>query len=247
MRHLAVLALFIAAGSVLAGSAPPPDPVAVAIHRLSPAASITSVTAGPLPNFVTALVDGQPLYVSTDGRYVLQGHLYDMARGEDLSERMEAASRVAALKTLRPQDKITIAPPHPLYRVTAFVDIDCPYCEQLVNHLDAYLAQGIAFDFVSFPRAGTANNPAYASAVSVWCTPDRRAALRDAYAHRTLPARVCDNPVAKEYQLAVALQVPGTPALVAPDGTVLGGLVDPVRLRHSLDALRTKSNAMKAP
>ncbi|UJJ53048.1 DsbC family protein [Rhodanobacter denitrificans] len=222
----------------LAHAAQAPAPVAAAIHRLSPTGQITAVTAAPMPHFLTAIVDGQPLYVSDDGRFVLQGHLYDMAHGVDVSERIKAASRAKALAGLAPHDKISIAPPHARYRVTAFVDIDCGFCERLVTHVDDYLRQGIAFDFVAYPRAGINDTASYQEAVNVWCAPNRAEALRNAYAKRELPVRHCANPVAKEYELAIALQVPGTPALIAPDGTVLGGLVDPARLRSSLDALQ---------
>lgn len=219
-----------------------PDPVVMAIHRLTPEGHISSLVPGPMHGFVTAMVDGVPLYVSTNGRFVIQGHIYDMARGIDLSALRVDQARMRRLDSLPRSDFITLAPPHPKYRVVAFVDTDCGYCQALVNGLSAYMAQGIAFDFLAFPRNGI-GSPSYDDAERIWCARDRAKIFRDAFAGEDPPAATCVNPVAKEFALATAMGLVGTPTLIAPDGTVLPGLMSPVALRQRLDHLATADTA----
>jgi thiol:disulfide interchange protein DsbC len=226
---------------------PVPDPVVAAIHRLTPEGHITSLTSGPMPGFVTAIVDRVPLYVSTDGRFVLQGHLYDLARGVDVSAMHTAAERMAMIHRFPASDFITISPAHARYHVTAFVDTDCPYCQQLVNGLDGYLAQGIAISFASYPRAGLGSDPAYIAAEKIWCSRDRATALRLAFSGHAQTATVCPNPVAREYGLARKLDLAGTPTIIASDGAIVGGLMTPVELRQRLADLALQDRAAASP
>lgn len=215
------------------------DPVLEAVHHLDPTAIITSRVTGPLPDLVTAVVNGQPLYISTDGRYVFQGQLFDLERHENLSDRIRASSRLSAIKSIPPGDRISFAARKPLYRVTVFVDIECGYCHQLVANLDGYLHQGISIDFVAYPRDGLSSS-AYKEAEAVWCSDDRHKALRTAYDAKPSGTTGCTNPVAREFNLAQALEIPGTPGIVAEDGSIVGGFLTPVELRQRLDQLNLK-------
>ncbi|MGH8091003.1 MAG: disulfide isomerase DsbC N-terminal domain-containing protein, partial [Rudaea sp.] len=57
------------------------DPTAVvtqALHKLAPNAKIESVTPAPLTGFYAVVVDGRPVFVSTDGKYLIEGHVFDI-------------------------------------------------------------------------------------------------------------------------------------------------------------------------
>ncbi|MCJ7815607.1 MAG: thioredoxin fold domain-containing protein, partial [Xanthomonadales bacterium] len=47
----------------------------------------------------------------------------------------------------------------------------------------------------------------------------------------------CENPIAEQYQLGIALGVTGTPALLTKDGTLIPGYVPPAQLRERLDLM----------
>jgi thiol:disulfide interchange protein DsbC len=47
----------------------------------------------------------------------------------------------------------------------------------------------------------------------------------------------CDNPIAEQYQLGVALGVTGTPALLTASGQLIPGYVPPDQLRKRLDQM----------
>ena len=47
----------------------------------------------------------------------------------------------------------------------------------------------------------------------------------------------CENPIAEQYQLGIALGVSGTPAILTRDGTLIPGYVPPEQLRERLDKM----------
>jgi thiol:disulfide interchange protein DsbC len=123
------------------------------------------------------------------------------------------------------------------HRVTVFTDIDCPYCRRFHQQIEDYLRAGIEVQYVFYPRAGP-DSPAFAKAVAVWCSEDRRAALALALNDGVLPLANCDNPVAEQYELAVRLGLLGTPALITENGAVMYGAMPVSRLLSRLEAPR---------
>ena len=78
-------------GSAPKATANTPEARAIAaIQALNPRVSIDKVRAAPIAGFQEAIVQGQVVYVSDDGRYLFlpgpQGALYDVAAKKDLSE-----------------------------------------------------------------------------------------------------------------------------------------------------------------
>src|SRR5690606_5691741 len=53
------------------------DAVRSAIQSLVPGASIDSISESVLPGFYEVVIGGQIAYVSADGRYLVQGSIYD--------------------------------------------------------------------------------------------------------------------------------------------------------------------------
>lgn len=70
---------------------------AVLAKALPDGASVVSVRPSPIAALREVDVDGHIVYVTTDGRYMLQGTLVDLATQTDLTERSEAALRDATL------------------------------------------------------------------------------------------------------------------------------------------------------
>jgi len=78
--------------------------------------------------------------------------------------------------------------------------------------------------------------------ISVWCADDRKQALTEAKEGKPVPTRKCQStPVNMQFDLGRRLGVAGTPAVYAPDGTLLGGYLPPDQLRQALDALAEKA------
>lgn len=211
-----------------------PQAVLDAIRALAPKAQIQAVEKSPLPGLYQVIVQGQAVYVSADGRYMLQGDAFDLKTQARLADARLDALRHAALAKIPASRMIRFAPAHPKYTVTVFTDVDCPYCRVFHSHIAEYNKLGIAVNYLFWPRSGL-NTPSSDKAVSVWCAADRKRAFTQAkHGVDPKPAR-CDNPVAHDYQLGIDLGVDGTPTIIASNGAALNGYADPMQLLQWLN------------
>lgn len=207
-----------------------------ALRKINPGVQIDQIDPAPLAGFQQAIVGGQVVYVSDDGKYLMQGTLYDIAAKKDLGEAAMAKMRVKLMQSMPVSDRIVFAPANPKYTVTVFTDVECAYCRKLHSEIADYNKQGIAVQYVAFPRMGLGSDD-FKEMVAVWCAPDQKKALTDAKNDRPVPYRNCNNPVTMQYNLGQRMGLTGTPMILAADGTQLGGYVPPDKLRAELDKL----------
>lgn len=246
IKLIPAIALTLVAGSAAAATdAKTTKTITDAIHKLVPAAKVESIDKSALPGMYTVIASGQVVYVSADGKYLMQGSLYDLAQNRDLTAARMDNVRKAALDKLPPSKHIEFAPKDPKYHVTVFTDIDCGYCRKLHSHIEQYNKDGIAVDYLFFPRTGI-GSPSYDKAVSVWCAADPKEALTEAKAGDTPKPAKCDNPVASEFNLGRELGVTGTPTIIAKDGSVIGGYLTPAQMLQQLQAVDARVNAETA-
>jgi thiol:disulfide interchange protein DsbC len=240
------LGLAFAAGALFAGD----DPAEAIKQKISKAldVSVEHIRPAPVAGWYEVQHAHEFAYVSTDGKYLMEGDLVDIDSGEHLTEDRRRADRLQALAQLGPDSLIEFAPKPPLaakYVVTVFTDLDCPYCRKLHSQIAQYNAKGIAIRYAFFPRHGI-GSPTYFQAISVWCSADRQDALTRAKLGQDIPSRKCTNPVDKEYKLALDLGISGTPGLILPDGTLYPGYAPPDDLfaalqKHAAEDGKTKS------
>ena len=207
-----------------------------AIRALNARLAIDHVGPAPLPGFVALVVNGQVVYVSNDGKYMLQGTLLDLATKQDLGESVLAGVRRDLLKRIPASDRIVFAAAQPKHTVVVFTDIECGYCRKFHSQIADYNKAGITVEYLAFPRAGL-GSPDYDRMVAVWCAADRKQALTDAKNDRPVPKLNCANPVTDEYNLGQRVGLTGTPMILSEDGAVLGGYLAPAELRLALDEL----------
>jgi thiol:disulfide interchange protein DsbC len=212
-----------------------------ALHKVAPNAKLQSVAPAPVAGFYSVVADGHPIYISTDGKYLVEGHVVDVAAKRDIMEDSLSGVRKAALQAITPDKKLTFAPPHPKYRVTVFTDVDCPYCRQFHKQIAEYNKLGIAVDYLLFPLP--IHKGADVKAVTVWCSKDRNTTFTEAMNGQTLPQQTCANPIGEVINLAGSTGVTGTPAIFAADGTMLGGYVAPEQLAKRLDEMANSKTA----
>src|SRR5690606_41578102 len=81
------------------------------------------------------------------------------------------------------EERIVFAPANPAYTVTVFTDVECGYCRRMHEQIAEYNRQGIAVEYLAFPRMGMASQD-FRDMVSVWCAPPRPRALTDANSGR---------------------------------------------------------------
>ncbi|MGY0613232.1 DsbC family protein [Luteimonas sp. A501] len=226
--------------SAAAGSA---DERAIqALQSINPRIEVDHVGAAPLPGFREAVVGGQMVYISDDGRYLLQGALFDVREKKDLSQAGMAEVRRELLATIPASERIVFAPANPDYTVSVFTDVECGYCQKLHEDIEEYNRLGIAIEYLAFPRMGPASED-FGKMVSVWCAADRGAALSAAKQGRKVPASDCTNPVARHYDIGRRVGLTGTPMIVTADGTQMPGYMPPADLRAALDRLAADAGA----
>jgi thiol:disulfide interchange protein DsbC len=221
-----------AAPAAAAGT--PEAKVRAALRAVAPDLAPEYVGVAPFPGFREVLVGGQVLYVSDDGRYLIQSQPFDLQARKPVASAGLMAHRRALLATIPVEDRIVFAPPDAKHTLTVFTDIECGYCRRMHQQIADYNKLGIAIHYVAFPRMGPATQD-FRDMESVWCASDRRRALSEAKAGQAVSKKQCDNPVARQFELGQQVGVNGTPAVFAEDGTQLGGYLSPQQMLDVLE------------
>jgi thiol:disulfide interchange protein DsbC len=206
------------------------------IRALAPGAKDIAISETPIAGVLMVQIQGDIVYATSDGKYLIQGRVIDMDTREDLTEGAKSDIRKELMGDIDPAQQIVFAPKEPDYELTVFTDIDCGYCRKLHEQVPEYNKEGISIRYMAFPRAGVGSR-SFEKAVSVWCADDQQGAMTSAKAGQEMDPAQCDNPVADQYRLGIALGVTGTPALLTPEGQLIPGYVPPAQLRQRLDRI----------
>ena len=197
-----------------------------AVTKAIPGLAISSIRPAPVKGFREVALGGRVIYVSDDGKHMIQGTLIRLNDRANLTESSEAVLRRDVLAAAGKDRRIVFPAKVQKHKVTVFTDIDCGYCRKLHSEIAKYNAAGITVEYLFFPRAGL-NSESYDKAVAVWCAPDRNQALTDAKLDKPVKPRTCANPIAADYELGQKVGVDGTPAIYLDDGTQIGGYSPP--------------------
>jgi thiol:disulfide interchange protein DsbC len=195
------------------------------------------VRATPVPGLYEVVFGSRLFYVSEDGRFIIQGQIIDLETQQDLTKPRLGQLRAEVVENIGEANMLIYEPAEAKYQVTVFTDIDCPYCRKMHAQMDEYLARGIRFRYLLFPRAGKGSK-SYDKAVSVWCAEDRLAAMDQAKAGVDLPKRDCSHPVDEHLAVGGKIPIRGTPAMVLDNGDVLPGYLPPDALLAELQKSR---------
>lgn len=229
IRPLLTVILLAFALPSLAGEAPVPEALAKVLAHLIPNGKPDRVRKTPIEGLYEVTIGQQLVYMSADGRFLVQGDLVEVKTQRNLTEEERMGLRRAALNGLKEDDMIVYGPADAKHTVNVFTDIDCPYCVKFHQEVPELTKNGIKVRYLAFPRAGI-GSPSYRKAVSVWCAKDKNKALTDAKLGKHVESKDCENPVATEYRLGQRLGVNGTPALVLDNGQLVPGYVPAQRL-----------------
>ena len=214
------------------------------LGELLPDDDVSSVHETAVPGLCEVVLGTELVYVSGDGRYMMQGRMIDLETRADLTEssprlaevrKREAGDRLDALEKVGDDQMVIFAPEKYDHTINVFTDIDCGYCRKLHREIQAYEDEGIRVRYLFFPRAG-AGSPSYDKAVSVWCSDNRQEALTESKSGKNLPKKSCDNPVLAHMKLGEKFGISGTPAIVLDNGDMVPGYVPPKRLAALLKA-----------
>ncbi len=239
IQHLAgalLAGLFLAGSHAVADTENKLDLIEVKIRSLVPDAKTIAISETPIAGILQVQINSDIVYVSDDGKYMLQGEIMDIDSRTNITDQAKSSIRKELLTGLNPTEQISFVPEHPKHEILIFTDIDCGYCRKLHKQIDEYHVQGIAVHYLAYPRAGI-GSASYDKFVSVWCADDQKKALTLAKNGENPEPLQCANPVAEQYELGRKVGVTGTPALVTSGGMLIPGYMPPEQLRQRLDAL----------
>ncbi len=198
------------------------------------------ISETPVAGLVQVRIGGDIVYLSDDGRYLLQGNIVDMDTQVNLTDAALSDVRKEQLAALDAEQFVTFGNSDSEFEVLVFTDPDCGFCRRMHDQMDGYQEAGITVHYVAYPRAGV-GSPTYDKLVSVWCAEDRNGAMDIAKEGRTPPRATCDNPVTEQFQLGQAMGVTGTPSIMTFDGDIIPGYVPPEQLRERLKTLAARN------
>jgi thiol:disulfide interchange protein DsbC len=238
MGLIAAFSLVLAASAVAAPSKQNAEmeQVRQGMSKLLAGRQVSSVNPSPIPGLYEVMVGAKIYYVSADGKYLLNGNLYDVDNREDLTTPKVAKIKAEMIEEAGEENMVIFAPEKFEHTVTIFTDIDCGYCRKLHNEIQQYNDRGIRVRYLMFPRAGV-GSPSFQKAVNVFCADERNSAMTRAKAGEDLEERQCKNPVASQYALGQALGVTGTPAIFLESGDLVPGYVPAARMAAMLKEL----------
>jgi thiol:disulfide interchange protein DsbC len=196
-----------------------------------PGAKAEDVSASPIPGIYEVTMGGLIAYVSSDGKYLLSGNVYDLDTQVNLTATRRNAARAKALASAPESQMIIFSPANPKSTITVFTDIDCKFCRQFHNQIAGFNKAGIRVRYMMYPRTGPGTE-SWRKAEAVWCAKDRRDALTRAKRGEDLKGKSCPQAADIKTQLALGedLGVEGTPAVFTQAGDYVGGFLTPDQL-----------------
>jgi thiol:disulfide interchange protein DsbC len=241
-KAVAVLVLSLSALGVgmRAYCADQPD-ARVALLKLLPAgAKLDDLRPSPIAGIYEFSQGADVSYLTADGKYFLDGSVYDMSTRENLTEQRRTKARVAMIDAVPESQMLIFSPKNPLYTITVFTDVDCQYCRKLHSEMAELNKLGVRVRYLFYPRSGP-NTESWRKAEAVWCSADRNEALTRAKAGGALDlSKTCGpTPVAREYALGQSIGVRGTPAIVTESGDYINGYMAPHDLVEEIKALQS--------
>ncbi|MBZ3655860.1 bifunctional protein-disulfide isomerase/oxidoreductase DsbC [Salmonella enterica subsp. enterica serovar Senftenberg] len=190
----------------------------------------TEIQASPVAGMKTVLTHSGVLYVTDDGKHIIQGPMYDVSGAHPVNVTNKLLmSQLNALE----KEMIVYKAPDEKHVITVFTDITCGYCHKLHEEMKDYNALGITVRYLAFPRQVESRGGA--GYKSIWCAKDKNKAFDDAMAGKGVKPASCDVNIADHYALGVQLGVSGTPAIVLSNGYVVPGYQGPKEMKAFLD------------
>lgn len=189
------------------------------------------IKESPIDGLKTIISNEGIFYASEDGKYVLQGQLYELTdkgpvdlTGKFLLDKLNSYKNEMIVYPAKKEK----------YVVTVFMDITCHYCKLLHDQVNQYNDLGITLRYLAFPRGGLNSNTAK-QMEAIWQSSDPASALNESEKGNLPKDLKMPNMIKKHYELGIQFGVRGTPSIVLPNGELIGGYLPPKELLKALE------------
>jgi len=235
---LSFLCLVLCSQSTLASDAEIKKAVAGVVNKDIKVLSIRKTPFGGL--YETVLSSGDIVYTDVNGSFLLAGgSLIDIKTGINVTAaRDRELSRInvadlplnQAVRQVRGNGKRTLI---------TFEDPNCVYCKKLAKDLKEAKDVTIYTFMIPILAADSLDKSR-----NIWCASDRAKAWTDWMVDGKSAADAqCDNPIAKNAEMARQYRVSGTPTIVFADGYRAGGYLAPAELDRAMNEAEGRSKA----
>ena len=157
------LALFTLLAASVSGFAHADDAaIKQSLTKLGVASS--EIQPAPVAGMKTVLTNSGVLYVTEDGKHIIQGPMYDVSGAQPVN-----VTNQLLMKNLNALEKemIVYKAAQEKHVITVFTDITCGYCRKLHRHIEEYNDEGVTVHYLAFPRGGSMAKAAEAMRISL--------------------------------------------------------------------------------
>ncbi|MBU2876931.1 MULTISPECIES: thioredoxin fold domain-containing protein [Aliiglaciecola] len=198
---------------------------------------VLAIGDSPVPNLAQVSTNQGLFYASENGKYLVSGRIFNVDAGMRNETDVKLAElRIEGISDFSDEDVIEFKAKDEKYVINVFTDITCGYCRKLHREIDDYNDKGITVRYLAFPRGGL-NTQTYYDMVAVWCADDKQGALTAAKTGADVDGSTCSNKVADEYAFGTRIGVNGTPNIILPDGSLVGGYMPADALLEKLSQI----------
>lgn len=211
-----------------AGVALGPDSLRTVVEQLI-GAKVEAFGPAPIPGLYEAIVNGNVYYVDSTGKYVVDGHIVDVATRSSLTAKRKMEFEQANSEPFDAADlnfadaiKTVYGKPTPNRVLVTFEDPRCGFCRKLHQDISG-IENLVVYTFqVSF--LGDASRRLNEA---IWCSSDRPKAWADVMKGGTaVAAASCDlAALDRNMDLARKYRVTGTPTMYTATGRRIVGAV----------------------
>lgn len=227
-RFFSLILLLIAAGTCHTQGIP--AEIEKLVERLFSRNAPDEVRASTIPGIYEVRINGKVLFIDGDRKFLVDGMLFDLESGQDLSAASLMRLRRETLEKITPHSWVQFTPEKTRYVLYVFTDVDCHFCRKFHSHIDELLELGIEVRYLFAPFRG---ENARARAIGVWCASNPRTMMTQAKQGKDVPLRQCANPVEKHLAIVRKLGIEGTPHIILSNGHAIPGYLEPHELiRH---------------
>ena len=234
LRSVAAIALLLALPAASTEPAAKPDARAEIARRLD--VKLEDIQPSPIAGLYEVRSGTEVGYVSLDGRFYVDGDIFEMESRDNLTEHRRKVGRLSLLARVSDADAIVFAPSGAIrHTLTVFTDVDCTYCRRMHLEMAELNRLGIRIRYLFYPRSGP-DTDSWRKAESVWCSADRRDALTRAKRGEAIKAPRCEAPIAEQYALGREMGIRGTPGIITDQGEYVAGYMPAAQLAEYLSA-----------
>lgn len=170
-----------------------------------------------------------PLYITEDGKYLIEGNITDLDTGINFSEKRQQSITASTVQSIDPRNIVTYTPSGEIkHSITVFTDTSCPYCKKLHEDLQHYLNAGIEVKYVPYPIISPKSDME-----SIWCSENPKLAIDHAFMTKHVDRSVtCKgySPATAVKALGQSIGITSTPTIILNNGSMLNGYMPAMQM-----------------